>query len=149
VLKLVAKNGGVIMVNFYPGFVVPEGVRISKEMYKVSKELRAKYPNEKEYEVAFEQWRKENPFPRGSVHTVVDHIEHIIKVAGIDHVGLGSDFDGINMTPQQLEDVSCFPYITQELLNRGYSKEEIHKILGGNLLRAFRGAEQVAKDWKK
>ena len=67
------------------------------------------------------QWQKEHPFPTGSVHDVVDHIEHIIKVAGIDHVGLGSDYDGIGTVPRQLEDVSCYPYITQELLNRGYN----------------------------
>ena len=79
---------------------------------------------------------------------MVDHIEHIIKIAGIDHVGLGSDFDGINRWPTQLEDVSSFPYITQELLNRGHASEEIHKILGGNLLRAMREAEVVAKNWK-
>jgi membrane dipeptidase len=79
----------------------------------------------------------------------VDHIEHIIKVAGIDHVGLGSDFDGITTVPKQLEDVSCYPYITQELLNRGHSSEEIHKILGGNLLRVFRQVEQVAKTGAK
>ena len=90
--------------------------------------------------------------PRGSVHNVVDHIEHIIKVkpaSCCDHVGIGSDFDGINSTPQQLEDVSCYPYITQELLNRGHGKEDIHKILGGNVLRVLRDAEKVAKEWKK
>ena len=86
--------------------------------------------------------------PTGSVHDVVDHIEHIIKVAGVDHVGIGSDFDGISTAPKQLEDVSCYPYITQELLNRGHSREAIHKILGGNVLRVMRDAEAVAKNWK-
>ena len=86
--------------------------------------------------------------PTGSVHDVVDHIEHIIKIAGIDHVGIGSDYDGIGTCPRQLEDVSCYPYITQELLNRGHAREAIHKILGGNVLQAMRGAEAVAKDWK-
>ena len=66
-------------------------------------------------------------------------------MAGINHVGLGSDFDGISAVPKQLEDVSCYPYLTQELLNRGYQKEEIFKILGGNLLRVFRQVEQTAK----
>jgi membrane dipeptidase len=66
----------------------------------------------------------------------------------VDHVGLGSDFDGIEKVPQGLEDVSCYPAITQELLNRGHSKDDIHQVLGGNLLRAFRRAEQVAKEWK-
>ncbi|MBY0525173.1 MAG: dipeptidase [Gemmataceae bacterium] len=148
VLKLVAKNGGVVMVNFYSGFITPEGARAAKELFKTARELRVKYPDDKEFETALAQWEKEHPFPAGSVHTVVNHIEHVIKVAGIDHVGLGSDFDGISRAPRQLEDVSCFPFITQELLNRGYTKEQIHKVLGGNLLRAFREVEKAARDPK-
>ncbi|MCI0460495.1 MAG: dipeptidase [Gemmataceae bacterium] len=148
VLRLVAKNGGVVMVNFYPGFITPEGARATKEMFKAARELKAKYPNEREYKEAWAEWKRQHPFPTGSVHTVVDHIEHIVKTAGVDHVGLGSDFDGIGSVPKQLEDVSCYPYITQELLNRGHGREAIHKILGGNLLRALRQAERVARDWK-
>ena len=106
VLKLVAENGGVVMVNFYSGFIVPEGARTMAHMFDVVRELRKKYPNDKDLQAAMRQWQKENPIPRGSVHDVVDHIEHIIKVAGIDHVGLGSDFDGIPTVPEQLEDVS-------------------------------------------
>ena len=149
VLKLVAKNNGVVMVNFYSGFITPEAVRMSKDMFEADRDLRAKYQDEKELQAARVAWKKEHPTPRGSVHTVVDHIEHIIKVAGVDHVGIGSDFDGINSTPQQLDDVSYYPYITQELLNRGHSKEDIRKILGGNLLRVLRDAEKVSKEWKK
>jgi len=144
VLKLVKENGGVVMVNFFPGFITPEGARASKEIFGEYRRLKEKIKDEKELELAWNQWKKEHPMPTGSVHTVVDHIEHIIKVAGIDHVGLGSDYDGIGSVPKQLEDVSCYPNITQELLNRGYKKEEIHKILGGNLLRVFRAAEKVA-----
>jgi membrane dipeptidase len=144
VLELAAKNGGVIMVNFFPGFIVPEAARAMKDMFSVSRELRAKYPKDQDYREAIRVWMNEHPMPTGSVRTVVDHIEHIIKVAGIDHVGLGSDFDGITTVPKELEDVSCYPNITQELLNRGYKKEEIHKVLGGNLLRAFRCVEEVA-----
>lgn len=144
VLRLVAKNGGVVMVNFYPGFIIPEGARASKEMFRVYREFKKQYPNEKDLQTAMEQWIKEHPVPTGSVHNVVDHVEHIIKVAGVDHVGLGSDFDGINVVPRQLEDVSCYPNITQELLNRGYQEEDILKVLGGNLLRAFRAAEKAA-----
>jgi membrane dipeptidase len=146
VLQLVAKNGGVIMVNFYSGFITPEGARRMREMFENLRDLRAKYPVEADFKAALAQWTKDNPIPRGSVHQVVDHIEHIIKVAGIDHVGIGSDYDGINSTPIQLEDVSCYPYITQELLNRGHKKEAILKILGGNVLRVFRQAEQVARE---
>jgi membrane dipeptidase len=148
VLRLVATSGGVVMVNFYPGFIVPEGARAMKEMFQVGRELRKKYPKDEEFREAFAAWRKQHPFPVGSVHTVVDHIEHILKTAGVDHVGLGSDFDGIGVVPRQLEDVSCYPYITQELLNRGHSREAIFKILGGNLLRVLRQAERVAKEWK-
>ncbi len=146
VLALVKKNGGVVMVNFYPGFVVPEAARLTRNMFQVARELRKKYPDDRDYRAAIRQWHKEHPIPTGSVHHVVDHIEHIIQVAGVDHVGLGSDFDGIAAVPRQLEDVSCYPYITQELLNRGHNKEDILKILGGNLLRALRQAERVAKE---
>ena len=82
----------------------------------------------------------------GTLAQLVDHIEHVIQVAGIDHVGIGSDFDGINSTPVGLEDVSRYPSITQELLNRGYDRKAIHKILGGNVLRALRQAEQSGKE---
>jgi membrane dipeptidase len=144
VLQLVTKNDGVIMVNFFPGFIVPEAARAMKDMFPVTRELRAKYPKDDEYHEAVRAWMKEHPIPTGSVHTVVDHIDHIAKVAGVDHVGLGSDFDGITTVPKQLEDVSCYPNITQELLNRGYKEEDIRKILGGNLLRVFRRVEEVA-----
>ncbi len=145
VLRLVKQNGGVVMVNFFPGFIVPEAARMTRDMFQRLRELQKKYPDEREFRAAIRQWRKENPIPTGSVHTVVDHIEHIIKVAGVDHVGLGSDFDGITSVPNQLEDVSCYPYITQELLNRGYGKDDIVKILGSNLLRVLRRAEETAK----
>jgi membrane dipeptidase len=144
VLKMVKANGGVVMVNFYSGFITPEGARASSEMFSVYRRFKDQFKDEKDLQHAVQQWSKEHPMPRGSVRTVVDHIEHIAKVAGVDHVGLGSDFDGINSVPQQLEDVSCYPYITQELLNRGWKKDDILKVLGGNLLRVFREAEKVA-----
>jgi membrane dipeptidase len=149
VLRQLPKNGGVVMVNFFPGFVVPEAARIVKDMFQTARELKARYQEPREFQAALAQWQREHPMPTGSVRNVVDHIEYIVKIAGIDHVGLGSDFDGITTVPRQLEDVSCYPYITQELLNRGHSREEIHKILGGNLLRAFRAAEEVSKHWQR
>jgi membrane dipeptidase len=144
VLRLVTKNGGVIMVNFYSGFVDPEAARILAENRGVYRELREKFPDAAEFQKALDEWRKQRNVPRGTLAQVLDHIEHIIKVAGIDHVGIGSDFDGINSAPIGLEDVSTYPRITQGLLDRGYSEQDIHKILGNNLLRAFREAEQVA-----
>ena len=88
-------------------------------------------------------------FEAGTIHDVVDHIDHIVRVAGIDHVGLGSDYDGIAKLPKQLEDVSTYPLVTQELLNRGYTAEEIHKVLGGNALRVLRAVENVARQIKE
>jgi membrane dipeptidase len=148
VLKLVARNGGVIMVNFYPGFITAEAARAQKDAVKTYRAMKKQYANEAEFKVAWGQWKKEHAIPNGSVHDVVDHIEHIIRVAGIDHVGLGSDFDGIDMVPRQLEDVSTYPYITQELLNRGHGPEAIRKVLGENTLRALRAAEAVARNAK-
>jgi membrane dipeptidase len=144
VLKMMPKNGGVVMVNFYSGFIVPEAARMRRRMFEVARELKAKFPDEKEFQAALDQYRKDNPIPRGTIHDVVDHIEHVIKVAGIDHVGLGSDFDGVDSTPEGLEDVSKYPYITQELLNRGYKPDQIRKVLGENLLRVFREVEKAA-----
>lgn len=111
VLKMMPANGGVVMVNFYSKFVIPTKLL------------------------------KKDEQARGSIHDVVDHIEHIIYVAGIDHVGLGSDFDGVPYLPAQLQDVSTYPLITQELLNRGYPSSDIHKLLGGNILRTMRMTE--------
>ncbi len=87
--------------------------------------------------------------PRGTVADVADHIDHIVKIAGIDHAGIGSDFDGITRWPVGLEDVSCYPRLTDELLRRGYSETDIHKILGGNVLRALRQAGEVAATLQK
>jgi membrane dipeptidase len=144
VLKLVTANGGLVMVNFYSGFLTPTAKQVLLRQDQFETDLRKKTTDDKEMQLAIDRWRKDNPMPPANIHDVVDHIEHIIKLAGIDHVGLGSDFDGVNSVPTQLEDVSKFPMITQELLNRGYKKEEILKILGGNLLRVMREVEKAA-----
>jgi membrane dipeptidase len=144
VLPLVKSNGGVVMVNFFSGFVVPEAVRVTKQMFETGRELRKKYPNDDEFREAMRQWQKDNPYPRGTVHDLADHIDRIVKLAGIDHVGLGSDYDGITRTPEQLDDVSTYPVITQVLLDRGYSPADIHKIMSGNVMRVLREAERVA-----
>ncbi len=146
VLKLVKANNGVVMVNFYSGFIVPEGARAMRRMFEVNRELKKKFADDEEkYKEALRAWVKENDYPAGSVQTIADHIDHIVKVAGIDHVGIGSDFDGITKVPYQMEDVSCYPMLTQELLNRKYTKEQIHKVLGENLMRAFADAEKVSR----
>ena len=79
---------------------------------------------------------------RPSLSLLIDHLDHIVKLIGIDHVGLGSDFDGINSSPRELNDVTDMPLITQELIKRGYSKKDIHKILGGNFIRVFKANQQ-------
>ncbi len=144
VLQLLNKNGGVVMVNFFPGFLVPEAAQAFKRLSQFEETLRKKTTDENEIDQTLQRWRKENPMPAADIHHVVNHIEHLVKIAGIDHVGLGSDYDGINAVPRQLEDVSTFPLITQELLNRGYKKDAIVKVLGGNLLRVMREAEKAA-----
>ncbi len=144
ILKAVKQNGGVVMVNFYSGFIVPESGR---KMRAILQELRAKYPDRKERMKALEDWYKTEggKLSRGTYRDVADHIDHIVKIAGIDHVGIGSDFDGITMWPVGLEDVASYPRLTDELLRRGYSESDVHKILGANALRAFREAENVAQ----
>lgn len=149
VLKLVNKNGGVIMVNYFSGFVEPKSARRMAQMFDVRRELREKYTNDTEFNKALNRWRKENPIEPGTIHDVIDHIDHMVNVAGVDHVGIGSDFDGVSMLPRQLEDVSTYPLITQALLDRGYSAQKIKKIMGGNVMRAFREAERVSRNWKK
>jgi membrane dipeptidase len=148
VLRLIAKNGGVVMVVFFSGYIHPEGARAMERYFEEERALKAKYPDEEEFREAWKQWKQAHPIPTATVHTLVDHIDHIVRVAGIDHVGLGADYEGAAKMPAQLEDVSGYPFITQELLNRGYSERDIHKIMGGNLLRALRQAERVAREWK-
>ncbi|SIO65670.1 membrane dipeptidase [Singulisphaera sp. GP187] len=146
ILKALPRNGGVIMVNFYSGFVVPEAAR---QTAQARAELREKYPDPAAFKKAMSAWSDAYKMPRGTIGDVADHIEHIIKVAGIDHVGIGSDFDGITSWPVGLEDVSSFPRVTEELLKRGHSDDDVRKILGGNALRAFREAGQVALKLQK
>jgi len=144
VLQLVKQNGGVVMINFFPGFIVPGAAQIMAKMFDKSRELREQFPNEADFQRERRRWEWQNDYPRGSVHDVVDHIDHIAALIGVEHIGLGSDFDGITKTPLQLEDVSTFPLITQELLNRGYKSADIHKIMSGNILRVMRAAEKVS-----
>ncbi len=141
ILKQMPRNGGVVMVNFFSGFIVPEYARAAAA---AREELKAKHPDPAEFRKAFTAWSRAQTMPRGTVQTVADHIDHIVKVAGIDHVGIGSDFDGVSSVPEGLEDVSCYPRLTEELLRRGYSEPDVHKILGGNALRVLRAAERTA-----
>jgi membrane dipeptidase len=154
-LRAVAKNGGVVQVNFYSAFV--------DETYRKAEAAQAK---EKDAAVKayIEKLKSEGKTPtyldtdrierewaakisRPPLSSLIDHIDHVAKVAGIDHVGLGSDFDGVmGATPQGIDSAADLPKITQGLLDRGYSADDIRKVLGGNLLRVFGEAERVSRE---
>lgn len=146
VLVLTKKNGGVVMVNFFSDFVNPVDAARSRKRSAQREKLRQLHPDDEEKATsALRQWELKNPrSDRCTVHDLLNHIDHIVKVAGIDHVGLGSDYDGVPALPAQLEDVSTYPVITQGLLDRGYTEIEIRKILGHNVMRVFRQVEQVS-----
>lgn len=145
VLRRVAQNGGVVMVNFFSGYLVKEHAAALAGLSTRRRDLEAQLGVEAADAKIEEEWNEiEARMPAGSVHDLVDHIEHIAKTAGYDHVGLGSDYDGVTTLPAQLEDVSGYPYITQELLNRGWSAENVRKALGANVLRVWRAAEKQA-----
>ncbi len=145
ILKQLKEKDGVVMINFFPAFIMPDAARSMREMFQVDRKLKEQYPKEADYKQALEEWKKAHPVERGSVKNVADHIDHVRKMAGVERIGLGSDFDGISSTPRFLEDVSQYPNLTQELMNRGYTAEELKLILGGNLLRVMRKTEEVAK----
>ena len=150
-LKRIAKNGGVVQVNFYSVFVdaatvSPQSAERDKRLKAQQDALNEKYKDDPE-RLAEESDKLEaaNPLPPLPISKLIDHIDHIVKVAGIDHVGIGADFDGANDMPEGAKDVSMLPNITYELLKRGYSEPDIRKILGENLLRVFAEAERVAR----
>ncbi|MEA1903724.1 MAG: dipeptidase [Actinomycetota bacterium] len=138
VLAEIGDRGGVVMAVFYPGFVVAETARRVMEMFADMRVIRERFDGD-EAAISTEMERREVAMnlERGGVVDVVDHIEHIAEVAGIAAVGLGSDFDGMTTTPVGLEDVSCYPAITDELLLRGWPEEDIRKVLGENSLRVL------------
>jgi membrane dipeptidase len=150
ILLRLPKNGGVLMVTFVPGFISQEVADYGPKVTAEQQSLRSQFPNNEAYVTsAMERWRAQNPEPRATLQQVVDHIDHIRKVAGIDHIGLGGDFDGISSVVQGLEDVSKYPGLTAELLRRGYTDQDIKKILGLNILRVMRQVERVSAELKK
>jgi membrane dipeptidase len=146
VLKLVAANGGVVMVTFVPDFLSPDVAAHARRRTEERQRLAAAHPaaSESERRQMLDVWNAEHPAPRATLAMVADHIDHVRAVAGLDHVGIGSDFDGIDVGPDGLEDVSKFPALVAELLQRGYSLGDVQKVLGQNVLRVMREAERVA-----
>jgi len=150
ILPAVAENRGVVMVNFSPGFINEETRLHGERAEALIDSLRIAFSGDSaRVREAFESWLEENPAPKATLSQVADHVDHIVEVAGIDHVGLGSDYDGIDFVPVGLEDVSRFPHLLAELLERGYSDEDIRKLAGENFLRVMREAEAVSERLRK
>lgn len=148
VLRMTKTNGGVVMVCFLPGYV-SEVDRKDAELAKAERDRLMELHGEDMQKVTagMAEWRKTHPDPNATtLSDVADHIDHIRKVIGVDHLGIGSDFDGFSGAVKGLEDVSKYPELLAELLRRGYSKDDIKKIAGLNVLRVLRGAERVAKE---
>jgi membrane dipeptidase len=146
-IKAIAKNGGVIQINFNPGFIdnsfnAKETAFLKKYAPEIDSLMKAGAQEFYAMDFLYKKYAVETNPMRPPLSMLVDHIEYIIKLAGVDYVGLGSDFDGINCTPQQLDDVTSYPVITKALVEKGYSKKEITKILGGNFLRVLKANEE-------
>ena len=155
-LRAVARNNGVVMVNYYSAFVDedyrkaaydPEKMKQRDAQVEAFKKQHAHADGSPvpyaEYTFIEKKWAEQ--FPRPPLKSLIDHIDHIAKVAGVDHVGLGSDFDGVTSLPQGIDSAADLPKISEALYQRGYSAENIQKILGGNLLRAMREVEATAR----
>jgi len=154
-LRRIAKNGGVVQVNFYSVFVdtatvSPQSAERDRRIKAQQDAIDEKYKDDPERRAEeSDKLEAANPLPPLPISKLIDHIDHIVKIAGIDHVGIGADFDGANDMPEGAQDVSMLPNITYELLKRGYSERDIRKILGENLLRVMAEAERVARTSSK
>ncbi|NUR12741.1 MAG: membrane dipeptidase [Bradyrhizobium sp.] len=149
VLKLLPANGGVVMVNFVPGFLSQAVWTWSADKDAEEARLKAIHRASKgDVATGLKAWEAAHPRPATDVRIVADHIEHIAKIAGYDHVGLGGDYDGIPYTPTGLEGVETYPVLFAELIRRGWSDANLAKLAGGNVLRALRRAEAVSASMK-
>lgn len=143
VLRKLPQNGGVVMVVFLEAYVSQEIVEHGRRRDAYRESLDGMGLSDEEIQTKMQEWSRQNPRPRANLKQVADHVDHIRRVAGIDHIGIGGDYDGGGGC-EGLEDVSKYPDLTLELMRRGYTNEEIAKILGLNVLRAMREAERVA-----
>ena len=145
VLKRLPANGGVVMVTFVPGFTSTERRKWEFERSAVAGRAKTEFAGNPGGEKAVvDDWIKANAQPKATLGQVADHIDHIRKVSGIDHVGIGGDFGGVDELPVGLENVSTYPALFAELVRRGYSKADLAKIAQGNVLRVMRGVEKAA-----
>ena len=144
VLELVRGSNGIVMVTFYPSYVSDATRRYILQALAERERLQTEFSDE-EASQRLRVWQQANPSPRPTLAQVADHIDHIRDVAGIDHIGIGADYDGMPPGPVGLEDVSSYPALLIELLKRGYSDDDIAKIAGGNILRVMQDVELVAE----
>jgi membrane dipeptidase len=144
ILARLPKNGGVVMVTFVPAFVSQEVADWEKQDGDQRKAIDSAVSDSLERSRRIDRWEAAHPRPNATLQQVADHIEHVRKVAGIDHVGIGSDFDGVEYTTVGLEDTSKFPELFAELIRRGWSDADLTKLAGQNVLRVLRQAEAVA-----
>lgn len=145
-IKAIAKNGGVIQLNFNPGFIdssfgTKEKWFLQKHAAEMDSLLKTGMGDFYSMDYLYQKYKEEANEMRPLLSLLIDHIDYIVKLVGVDFAGLGSDFDGININPLQLDDVTSYPLITKALLQKGYSKKDITKILGGNFLRVLKANE--------
>ena len=145
-IKALGKNGGVIQINFGSTFVTKRANAWSKKRSAEQKVVEEKFGKDSdEYKSFRTKFGEKNPLPYATLESVLDHIDHVVKLIGIDHVGIGSDYDGVgDSLPTDLKDVSTYPNLIQGLLNRGYSDKNIIKILNGNFMRVWKANEEYA-----
>lgn len=146
VLRRMPENGGLVMVTFVTSFVSEDLRQWYVERDSVRNEVEASGAGEDEARAAVDAFEEANPRPEATIADVADHVEHVRDVAGIDHVGIGADYDGISSTPTGLEDTSSYPRLIAELLERGWTEEELAKLTNANALRVLRRAEAVAAE---
>ena len=145
ILKRIKKSGGVVMVTIVPPFIDEPFRDWAAAIKGETARLEELFPHSKAAVEAGEKaWKGANPAPKVTISNIANHIDHIVKIAGIDHVGIGGDFDGIKMTPDGFGDVSRYPYLFVELLKRGYSDDDIAKVAGQNVIRVFKEVERTA-----
>jgi len=150
ILRQMPANGGIVMINFFPEYLNERANKLLTEQKREHERLTKLYSDTNEVRALMKEWKAMHPMPHlATLSDVADHIDHVRKVAGIDYVGIGSDFEGFDGPPDGLQDVSCYPALMAELLRRGYTPEEIKKVSGRNLLRVFRQVEKVAAQLQK
>ena len=148
-IKQLAENGGVIQINFGSTFISQKSLSHWNQ-FKTKREAFAKSNNvtmdSPEVEAFTVKYQQENPFPFATLNDVLDHFDHVVNLVGIEHVGIGSDYDGVgDSLPTGLKDVSTYPNLIQGLIDRGYNASDIEKIMSGNLMRVWKAVEDYSK----